>query len=200
MSDHKWSAAEIGALLVRQVFQRKAVLVCPESYWTGHEADLLCVMSCLRIVDVEIKISRADLKADARKDKWWHVPPYEWSRDERLPGESWVDRDKRLRTPREWPPRVWKHYYCMPAEIWAPELLECLPSSASGVLLVGRTSWYQGGEKQDGHAFIKAERRARPNRDAQAISAADVMDIARLCGLRMWDALEDAERRLRGAA
>lgn len=199
MTEYNWCAAEVGSLLVRKVFQRKSVLVCPECYWTGHEADLLCVMPCLRVVDVEVKISRADLRADAKKDKWWHVPPYQWDRDDRLPGESWPDRDKRLRTPRQWPPKVWKHYYCMPAEIWTPDLLASLPSQDSGVLLVGRTYWYQAGERRDGQAFIRAERRARPNRDAAQISAADVMDIARLCGLRMWDAMERAERRLRSA-
>src|SRR5258706_3107500 len=155
-----WSEYQIAAWLCRHTFQRKH-LVVPNCNWTGNECDLLVVTATLRIIDVEIKISRADLKADADKDKWWHPRPWQRHGESRLP-----------RTPRNWPLRVWKHYYCMPKEIWKPELLACI-APVSGVLLVG-------------NAMIWSERRAKCNKDAKPIDAEDAIDIARLAGLRMW--------------
>lgn len=67
-----WSEHAIARALVRQTFNRKYLVVVPNCNWTGHECDLLVVTENLRIIDVEIKISRADLKADAKKEKWWH--------------------------------------------------------------------------------------------------------------------------------
>ena len=59
-----WTERSIGGLVVRQLFQRR-VLAVPNCCWTGSECDLLVIAPCLRIIDVEIKISRADLRADA---------------------------------------------------------------------------------------------------------------------------------------
>lgn len=189
MTKHNWSAAQIGAYLVRYTFQRKALLVVPECYWAGEEADLLVVTQCMRLIDVELKVSRQDLRADAGKGKWWTRAPGSWSR---LPGETWEEWDARTKLARDWPPKIWKHYYCMPAEIWKPELIECLPSPRSGVLLVKRLD--------DGRTVMSVVRMAVPNRDAKTIEARHAIDIARLAGLRMWDALIDAERVLKGAA
>ena len=174
-----WTEASIGAWLCRNTFQRK-LLVVPNCNWTGNECDLLCVAPCLRIIDVEIKISRADLKADRDKEKWWDR------------GFGTMVAGKWVRPPataRQWPRRVWKHYYAMPADIWKQELLDAIPPS-SGVLLCrgeGRT------------ALIESIRKAKPNKDAKPISAADAIDIARLAGLRMWDAYETVERVRRDA-
>ena len=166
-----WTEASIGAWLVRHTFQRK-LLIVPNCNWTGNECDLLAVSDNLRIVDIEIKISRADLKADASKSKWWHTY---W---------SWERRDEHhvVPAPLRWPPKVWKHYYCLPAEIWKPELLGCI-SPASGVLLIEDAGKHRARN-------ISSVRRATPNRDAKPISAEHAIDIARLAGLRMWDALE----------
>ncbi|KAG1254471.1 hypothetical protein G6F68_010834 [Rhizopus microsporus] len=46
---------------------------------------------------------------------------------------------------REWPRQVWKHYYALPAEIWTDELLDCLGSPASGVLLLTNEGGQPGG-------------------------------------------------------
>lgn len=159
---HKWTEATVGRAVSRQLFQ-SAALVVPCCGWTGHEADLLVVTKDLRVIDVEIKISRADLKADLAKDKWWHRRP--WSRGA-----------EPLRTRRDWPPKVWKHYYAVPAAVWDDSLLASVPAT-SGVLTLGE----QG--------FITCRRNAKPCRDAQRVSAADAVDIARLANLRMWDAL-----------
>ncbi len=154
-----WTAASITRAVIRsQVFNRSVVAV-PCTNWAGHECDLLVVEKHLRIIDLEVKISRADLKADLKKDKWWKCKP--WARRKQL-----IER-------REWPQGIWKHYYAMPAEIWDDKLFAAIPE-ASGVLLL--------------HS-VRVLRRAKPNSQAKAISAEDAIDIARLAGLRMWDAL-----------
>lgn len=169
------NSAFIARMMVKQVFQGKGLLIVPETYWTGDECDLLVVMQDLRLIDVEIKISRADFKRDAAKDKWFHA--WDWRTD-----GPWQPGSRGK--PREWPRRVWKHYFAMPEAIWSPDLANAMPSPASGVILLR--------ERNDVKSW-RVERRATPNRDAEKISAADAIDIARLAGLRMWDALHDLE-------
>lgn len=190
MSDatRSWNAAEIAAAVLRQVFQRRCLLVVPNCSWTGHECDLLGVDGSLRIIDVEIKISRADLRADAGKDKWWRrgISVYAGVDNRGL--------SRYVRPPdvkRCWPPRVWKHYYCMPADIWRPELLQVLPSPKCGVITVRRQAGWNG---LPSVVACRVERRATPDRDAKPISAVDAIDIARLAGLRMWDALRNVQQ------
>lgn len=162
------NACHVRAML-HQTFQRKAVIIVPECSWTGSECDLLVVHDSLRIIDVEIKVSRADFKRDAAKDKWWRRVSWSMGPPQHL----------------EWPRRVWKHYFAMPADVWKPELTEFLPSAASGVILV-----------RDRGSFMHAEveRRATPNKDAEPISPKACVDLARLAGLRMWDALATAQK------
>jgi hypothetical protein len=170
-------------------------MALPNCTWTGHECDLLVVTENLRIIDVEVKISRADLKVDAKKEKWWHREFKGYSE----PREEY--RDGRLRaihrepiydtTARAWPPKVWKHYYALPAEIWKPELAEHLGSPASGILLLHRDGDGYPGRPQ---ISVSCARRACPNKDAKPIDARAAIDIARLASLRMWStyqALED---------
>lgn len=159
-----WSEHTIARALGRDLFQRKFLILVPNCYWTGHEADLLCVTPDLRLVDVEIKISRSDLKADAKKDKWWF-------------NKSWYST-KTIRN--QWPPKVWKHYYVFPKDLWVPDLLGFLGSEKSGVLLI---------HGKHGIPRLEVIRRAQANRDAQRIDATQAIDLARLGNLRMWDAL-----------
>ena len=174
-----WSEPVIADALVRQTFNRKYVVVVPNCNWTGNECDLLAVTEKLRIIDVEIKISRADLKADAIKNKWWH---------QGFSYRPWAGETAPPRPPREWPPKVWKHYYAMPKEIWKPELMDSLPSKASGVILLS--------EMKHPHppAVAVVWRRATPNRDAKPISHEAVIDIARLANLRMWAAIMERRK------
>jgi len=171
-----WTEASIGAWLCRHTFQRK-LLIVPNCNWTGNECDLLAVTNDLRLVDIEIKVSRIDLKADAKKEKWWHH------------GVGTVVDGKWVQPPRtalQWPRRIWKHYYCLPSAIWKDELLDAIPAS-SGVLLVEG----DGGTRE---ALIRSLRRATACRDAKPIDARDAVAIARLAGLRMWDAYASVER------
>lgn len=162
----RWTAQLIAAHLTSCPSISNKLLVVPNCYWTGHETDLLVIEARMRIVDIEIKISRSDLKADAKKSKWWTSRP--WSRNRRL-----------LDEPRRWPAKVWKHYYAMPADIWSDDLLESIPET-SGVLLVRPDARYRNG------AIIDVQRMAKPNPEAKPISPGDCIDLARLCSLRMW--------------
>ena len=177
MNAEKWTEASIGRAVSKGLF-KASTLVVPCCGWTGHECDLLVVTKDLRIIDVEIKISRADLKADLAKDKWWKHRP--WSRRAKF-------TDDAAKTRVDWPPKVWKHYYCMPADIWDDNLLPHIPAT-SGVLLLERTAGALG-------VAFRSIRACKPNRDAQRINASDAVDIARLPNLRMWDGLHREARR-----
>lgn len=176
----KWTEAAVASHICRVVLGRRCIVLVDRCNWTGHEADLLGVTMDGRLIDVEVKVSRADLKADARKDKWWHRG---WNQETRCYEPA---------TPRQWPPRVWKHYYALPADIWTAELADCLPA-ASGVLLL-----------RDGrHTGLATTcwRRAKPCRDAYRLTAAQLLDVARLANLRMWDARREIDAiRARGEA
>lgn len=181
----RWSEGQIAAALARQTFNSKYLVVVPNCNWPGNECDLLAITENLRVIDIEIKISRADLKADAKKDKWFHH--WDWRIDG--PRDSRGDRQRR---PREWPLKTWKHYYAMPADIWKDDLLSCLPSPASGVLLLHAT---RCGSVRGRESPVRIEcvKMAKPCRDAKPISSEDAIDIARLASLRMWDALSRAK-------
>lgn len=170
----------IARAIALQTLNRRCVLLLERCLWTGYECDVLGVTTDLRLIDIEIKISRADLKADAKKDKWWHRQPGSYNPATRSYPE-WSS------TLRPWPIKVWKHYFAMPADIWKPELLDCLPSPNSGVLLM---------HLQDRGAPVVAhcERRAKPNRDAERLTPEQAMDITRLANLRMWDAINEKRK------
>lgn len=167
----KWTEHTIARAISRQTLARKCLVLVDNCNWTGHECDVLGVTMDLRIIDVEVKISRADLKADAKKDKWWHRVGYHW--DDRAKPPVALDH----------PIKVWKHYYALPAAIWKPELLDCLPSSSSGVLLLRESR-----DSREPAIVVSCERRAVPAKDAYRLKPAQVMDIARLANLRMWEA------------
>ena len=182
----EWYAAKIIRALHLQTF-RGSVICVPNCYYTGYECDLLVVRESLKLVDVEVKISRSDLKSDIHKDKWWNH------------SQSWAYGDNKRPDPvrREWPPRIWKHYYAMPKEIWKPELEAAIPS-ASGILLMNRSvDRYE-------REFISVEhyRRAKTNPAAQPIDVAGMRKIAYLSNVRMIEAdkrlceIADENRRL----
>jgi hypothetical protein len=167
-----WNERTIGKALQHQVFNR-AVCMVDNCLWTGFEADLLIVEPKLRIIDVEIKISRADLKADFHKDKWREFGPGQWNL-------------KREELPRKlWPRDVWKHYYAVPEDIWTDELLPHLGSPNSGVLLLR--------EANDGNSkvHIRCYKRTKPNKAAKKLTPAEVLDVARLATLRLWNTYEE---------
>lgn len=167
-----WSERLIARAICHQLLNRKCIVMIENTKWTGYEADVLGVTMDLRLIDIEVKISRADFKADRGKDKWW----------ERL---GWAREGPELL--RGWPPKVWKHYYAMPAEIWKPELAEDLPSPHSGVLLL------QHMRNAVQPIAVHCVRRAKPAHDCDRLTAADALDVARLANLRMWEAYHELE-------
>lgn len=181
----QWSEKMIARALAMDVFQHRHLVVMPNTKWTGEECDLLVVTKELRIIDVEIKISRADLKADAAKDKWY----MRW--DGRVDGFD--EEGHKVRRIRPWPAKVWKHYYALPEEIWTDELADSLPSHTSGVILLRQV---EGGEP----VIARLVRRAQPNRKAKPISTENAIDIARLSSIRMWQAFHDLHRMNQGLA
>lgn len=174
-----WSERIIGRAVSRQLFSNSALVMVPNCSWTGHECDVLVVEKGLRIIDIEVKISRSDLKADLKKEKWWERRSQYWV----VEGPPAPDMR------RQWPLQVWKHYYAMPKSIWTPELLSDLPP-ASGILLLEEKSTAYN---VSGPLGIRVERAAKPCRDADKLSPASVLDIARLASLRMWDAYAEIE-------
>lgn len=172
-----WNEGMIARAISLQTLARKCVVLVDRCNWTGHECDVLGVTNDLRIIDVEVKISRADLKKDAAKDKWW-LRSASW--------RPWAGETQPAPVARAHPPKVWKHYFAVPKEIWTPELLEFLPSKASGILVLHG--------KKDGRVIVTCERRATPAKDAYRLKPEHVMDIARLANLRMWEAYHREEK------
>lgn len=160
------TAVAIGRALVRDFFRRR-VLAVPNCSWPGDECDMLIVTPDLRLIDVEVKTSRADLRREVGKDKWWEGSP--WRGD---------------RARRDWPRRTWKHYIAAPADV-AAGAADLMPSPASGLLSLRA--------RKSGTIDVGVIRRATPNGKADRLSAEDAIDIARLAGLRMWDALDAAQ-------
>lgn len=175
-----WNEGVIARYVSTQTLAKKCVVLVDRCNWTGHECDVLGVTTDLRIIDVEVKISRSDFKADAKKDKWWHRPGWRWNE----PQPPAVRRD--------WPPKVWKHYIAMPDEVWTDALMKFMPSPKSGLILVR--------ERRGGGIEANCLRRATPNKDATRLTAAQAVDIARLANIRMWEAYGQAEIAARDVA
>src|SRR6266404_1723655 len=118
----QYSEFSIARCLMWKKFQGMLMAI-DNTYHAGDEADLLLVTPRLHLIDVEIKISRQDLKADRAKDKWRSVPPY-YHHGPRCP-----------EVVREWPRGIWKHYYCVAEPIWQDSLLEFV-APRSGVFTI----------------------------------------------------------------
>ena len=85
-------------LLIAEHFGIRTHLIVPNVFWgfgLRHEADLFVVTKSNYVYEVELKVSKSDLKADSKKSHK-HIDP--------------KDRIKRL-------------YYAMPAEIYDPSLI-----------------------------------------------------------------------------
>lgn len=180
-----WSEHSIARAISLQTLARKCVVLVDNCNWTGHECDVLAVTTDLRIIDVEVKISRADLKADAKKDKWWRSLAFAEASSSGLTpadGSTWSHDMWKVRQPVTHPRKVWKHYYALPAEIWNDTLFDALPSQSSGVLVLRER------RNEQVPVLVECVRRATPNKDAHRLTPEEVMDISRLANLRMWEA------------
>jgi hypothetical protein len=166
----RWSEDSIAHRVWERIFNRRYLMIVPRCEWTGHECDLLVVTANLRVIDVEIKITRQDFRRDRHKDKWIELGPA-------FANDAWVAPDDRKLGPALWPPKVWKHYYLVPQDAWNCNLLPQI-SPKSGVIALSVNS-------------VEIVRRARANKDAPELTALQVMGIARLAKAEL--------RALRGA-
>lgn len=183
-SNPPWSERRIARALCHDIFGRRFLMLVNKCHWTGSECDVLAVTPDHKVVDIEIKISRQDLRIDAKKEKWYHR--YNWKLDgpqvKKAPGAE-------ARRRREWPNKCWKHYIVVPESVWNDDLYEVV-SPKSGVILLS----YAATGKTKGSVVAREIRKAEPNRDAKAIDPDDVRDIARLATLRMWNAYDEVDR------
>lgn len=175
----KWTAREIARSLAFQVFNHKHLIVVPNTYWPGAETDLLLVRTDLRLMDVEIKISRGDLRADAKKDKWFDYVPA------RLGFGNNGDSPRVLRTH---PRRIWKHYYCLPQSIWTDELEKDIQPT-SGIIMM---------RDHNDRPGCWLRRQAKPAKDPERITPEELADIARMQSHRMWESYDEVDRHRRG--
>ncbi len=168
----KWTAREIARSIYLQAFNMKHLVLLPNCYFPGSECDLLVIRADLRMMDVEIKISRSDLKADATKDKWFDRPTtWAWN-SERPTG-----------APLTHPKRIWKHYYCMPHDMWKDDLAEFIQPT-SGVILMR-----EGGYKP----YCHIHRQAKPSKVCDKIDLGEMCHLARIATERMWRAFDEVD-------
>ncbi len=177
-----WNEFTVGRAIFEQAFTRKHVALIRNTYYTGYEADVLIVRNDLRLMDIEIKVSRSDFKADQHKDKWWKYGPYADTGEKNKYG---YPIQRQTKTPREWPVKIWKHYYCLPQEVWKDDLAAEV-SPKSGIMLLSHDQY--------GRVALSIHRQAKPNKDAKPISANEAIEVARLCNARMWGAFGAVDR------
>lgn len=175
----KWSEREIARNLYWNTFKGKHVVVVPNCHFPGSECDLMIVRNDMRLMEVEIKISRADLKADQHKDKWLK----EWN----YQTQGWPAAPRNQRERVEYPAKIWKHYYAIPKEIWADDLLAEI-SPKSGVILLKDNTYTP---------WLSIKRQAKPNPAATPISSSDLVRIAHSMSARMWKAYGELDEQKR---
>lgn len=146
---------------------------------TGFETDLLVVDKRMRVIDVEIKLSRADLKRDRDKSKW----RYEWKTNPKN-GRPTLQRVQ-SETPADWPAGAWKHFVAAPAEIWNDKLFAHM-SPASGLLLI------EDRTPEPAHWRVLLHRKAQPNKAVKPLAIDAMRQIARLQTFRLWAAYKAA--------
>lgn len=182
----EWTEKSIAAELALNHFKMRHLVTVPNCNWAGYEADLLVVTKALKVLDFEIKISRADFKADAKKGKWFdrietgrRIPVSTFNKNTGRT-MSYMSRET-VNVPRLHPRNIWKHYYVMPEEIYNESLDDLAASPASGILLICTLD--------GGRVRFREVRKAKANKDYHAITPIQVLDIARLASIRMWNSI-----------
>ena len=171
----KWTEQNIGYALSTKFLNNQHLITIPNCLFTGYECDLLCVTNQLRIIDFEIKISKSDFYADAKKGKWWECT---FLQNNLVDGK--IEKAQEFKH-REHPQKVWKHYYVMPKDIWDDSMFDRMGSESCGVLLL----------IVDDHGEVNIEqiRKAKPAKDFTTLNDKQLFTIARLAGIRMWNSL-----------
>lgn len=171
----KYTEFHIASALARKMFNGHLCVV-DDCSWPGSECDLLVVHKNLKLIDVEIKISRADLRNDKDKDKW-KSPQYD---TDPVTGRWRVNKE---RTIVQWPKNIWRHYYVIAGPVWKDELMQFC-GETSGVIAI----WIS----KSGNIRYSVKRKAKNNPAAKPVDNQALLHISRLASLRMWDAYKKA--------
>lgn len=172
-------AVLIGRGIAKAMFNNQALVMVPNCSWTGHECDVLVVTKDLRVIDVEIKASFADLKRDAGKAKWWR----------------WVGWHA-PKTALPWPNKVWKHWYVVSESVWRDGVaLTAAASENSGFAVYADGSGAIDPGTRWPPSKLLVMRNPKPNKDASTLTPAQALDVARLASLRLWDEYARASAR-----
>lgn len=166
----KWTENTIAFRLIQHHFRGQMLSATQRCSHTGDEADLLLIDKKLRFIDVEIKTSRQDFKNDRKKHKWK-------GRKKEFYTEDDLGKTKRIVEweIKDWPNKIYKHYFALPETVWSDDLLEFLPSDKCGIILLS-----EGGN-------IYVHKKAKTNSKAPKATIDDINNIARLTSLRYWN-------------
>lgn len=149
----KYSEETIAKYINLKLYKDVNIVMLNNTYWSGFESDMLVVTKDLKLIEIEIKISKQDFKADKAKKKWKY-----WNRS-----------------------KIWKHYFCMPYEIYDENTISHLPNKNCGIILLKTHSC-----GTITHHFVK---NAKANKSAAKLTPNDVYSVARLVNLRYWNKL-----------
>lgn len=180
MAAHNWTTREISRSLYWNTFSQRHLVVSPNCHATGYEADLLVVRHDLRLMDIEIKISRQDLKLDQHKDKWFKSWDFE--------AHGWRQPSPEERERVSHPHLIWKHYYALPQEIWSDDLWSHI-QPCSGVMLIRSHSSVR--------PWLRILKQAKPNKDAGPIGIRELAKVANSLSFRMWRAVGELDEHRR---
>lgn len=132
-------------------FNYRQNIVVPNVSWgiNLHECDLLVIRKSGYAIEVEIKVSKSDLKADAKK------------------GHNHIDRFNRLK-------ELW---FAIPE--YMQDCIELIPENA-GIIILSRSTYDYGLDS-------RTIRKAQINRNSKQFSADEMLKVAHLGAMRIWD-------------
>ena len=161
----EFTEESIAKYINSKLYKDMHITMLNNTYWPGHESDMLVITRDMKAIEIEIKISKQDFKADRLKKKWSGFTVHKHSK-------SKVKN------------KIWKHYFCMPSHLYSKDILEFLPNPNCGVILL---KMHKCGTIT--HHFVK---NAKAFKNCSLLSKRDVYNVARLVNLRYWNKLEVA--------
>ena len=168
-SDGVLNSTNISIAIARHFGTRKNIIVPNVSWGIGlHECDVLIITRSGYAIEIEIKISRADIIKDAMK---WHK-----------------HHSNKLRS----------LIFAIPKEL--QHCTDLIPERA-GIIIVSkkeelRPSWHSGVVgPNSSRLYCSMFRKAEVNRSATKMSDDDILHVAKLGTMRVWNLLEKLQCR-----
>lgn len=161
------TAEDIEIAVVRH-YDVRATLVVPNASWGAgvHECDLLILTTSGYLTEIEIKVTKADLVADLKKEH--------------------AHRSNKIK----------KLFYAFPASVIdRPGVKEVVPAHA-GIISVDMERWSDGRPNYwRAHPHTaRVVREAEVNKMARPITDEERYQLARLAALRIWDLKKRLQR------